>query len=254
MAPRKREPVSKKLRFEVFKRDSFTCQYCGKKAPDVVLHVDHIKPVAKGGGASILNLITSCMDCNSGKGARELSDDSALKKQQAQLEQLQSRREQLDMLIAWREGLEDLVATEVAAFNDRLEAITGSVLSEAGERTLRTNIKKFGLAEILECLDISANQYYRDDEDSVSKVVLYTYKIAAVRLASKNKPYLLDILSIRKWIEFNLRRNPPTYTITADLEMFHVNWGIPIQDIRDWARRSKTYDDLILSLDGIRRK
>ena len=29
-----REPISKKLRFEVFKRDSFTCQYCGSKAPD----------------------------------------------------------------------------------------------------------------------------------------------------------------------------------------------------------------------------
>ena len=31
----KRRAVSKKLRFEIFKRDSFTCQYCGRKAPDV---------------------------------------------------------------------------------------------------------------------------------------------------------------------------------------------------------------------------
>ena len=45
----KRKPISKKLRFEVFKRDSFTCQYCGKSAPDVVLHIDHIKPVKEGG-------------------------------------------------------------------------------------------------------------------------------------------------------------------------------------------------------------
>lgn len=46
----KRKAISKKIRFEVFKRDSFTCQYCGEKAPDVILHVDHIDPVAKGGG------------------------------------------------------------------------------------------------------------------------------------------------------------------------------------------------------------
>lgn len=66
----KRKAISKKLRFEVFKRDSFTCQYCGRKAPDVVLEVDHIKPVAQGGTNTILNLITSCRECNRGKGKK----------------------------------------------------------------------------------------------------------------------------------------------------------------------------------------
>jgi 5-methylcytosine-specific restriction endonuclease McrA len=43
----KRKSISKKIRFEVFKRDSFTCQYCGSKSPDVTLVIDHIMPVAK---------------------------------------------------------------------------------------------------------------------------------------------------------------------------------------------------------------
>lgn len=43
-----RKALSKKLRFEVFKRDSFTCQYCGDKAPDIILECDHIIPVAVG--------------------------------------------------------------------------------------------------------------------------------------------------------------------------------------------------------------
>ncbi|WP_446008353.1 HNH endonuclease [Candidatus Electrothrix sp.] len=59
-----RKSLSKKLRFEVFKRDSFTCQYCGKVAPNVILEVDHIEPVSKGGSNELLNLITSCYDCN----------------------------------------------------------------------------------------------------------------------------------------------------------------------------------------------
>jgi len=42
-----RKAISKKLRFEVYKRDKFTCQYCGRKAPDVILEIDHINPVAK---------------------------------------------------------------------------------------------------------------------------------------------------------------------------------------------------------------
>lgn len=69
----KRKSVSKKTRFDVFKRDSFKCQYCGSHPPSVILHVDHIKPVADGGENEIDNLVTACESCNLGKGARLLS-------------------------------------------------------------------------------------------------------------------------------------------------------------------------------------
>lgn len=36
----KRKGIPRSIRFEVFKRDMFTCQYCGRKAPDVILEVD----------------------------------------------------------------------------------------------------------------------------------------------------------------------------------------------------------------------
>lgn len=69
-----RSPLSKKLRFEVFKRDNFTCQYCGAQPPKVVLEVDHIHPIAEGGSSEPENLITSCNLCNRGKGKRVLGD------------------------------------------------------------------------------------------------------------------------------------------------------------------------------------
>jgi 5-methylcytosine-specific restriction endonuclease McrA len=56
-----------KLRFEILQRDNFTCQYCGRKAPEVVLHLDHIFPQSKGGKSKPENLITSCLECNIGK-------------------------------------------------------------------------------------------------------------------------------------------------------------------------------------------
>ena len=59
--------VTKKLRFEVFKRDGFKCQYCGKCPPSITLEVDHINPRSKGGNSDINNLITACFDCNRGK-------------------------------------------------------------------------------------------------------------------------------------------------------------------------------------------
>lgn len=67
-----RVAISKKIRFEVFKRDSFTCQYCSRKPPKVPLEVDHIIPVCKGGKNNIDNLVTACFDCNRGKSGNEL--------------------------------------------------------------------------------------------------------------------------------------------------------------------------------------
>lgn len=64
--------ISKKKRFEIFKRDDFTCAYCGKKPPGTVLEVDHVIPKSKEGVDEPENLITSCFDCNRGKGKHSL--------------------------------------------------------------------------------------------------------------------------------------------------------------------------------------
>lgn len=68
----KRRAISKKTRFEVFKRDGFKCQYCGDHPPKVVLQVDHIVAVANGGRNEMDNYITACQPCNLGKGANDL--------------------------------------------------------------------------------------------------------------------------------------------------------------------------------------
>jgi hypothetical protein len=61
--------VSKRLRYEVFRRDDYTCRYCGRSAPEVVLAVDHVVPTALGGADSAENLVTACRDCNAGKSS-----------------------------------------------------------------------------------------------------------------------------------------------------------------------------------------
>src|SRR4051794_41151740 len=68
--------VTKRTRFEVLRRDNHTCQYCGAKAPDVVLHIDHVMPVSLGGDDKPGNLVTACKDCNAGKAS--ITPDSPL--------------------------------------------------------------------------------------------------------------------------------------------------------------------------------
>ena len=59
--------VSKRLRYEILRRDNHTCRYCGSAAPDVKLTVDHVLPVALGGSDDPTNLVAACADCNAGK-------------------------------------------------------------------------------------------------------------------------------------------------------------------------------------------
>lgn len=69
-APKRRAGMSNSRRFAVLKRDAFTCQYCGRRPPDVELEVDHVIAVVNGGNSELANLITACNECNRGKRDR----------------------------------------------------------------------------------------------------------------------------------------------------------------------------------------
>ena len=155
----KRKAISKKIRFEVFKRDSFACQYCGKAAPDVILHVDHIDPVSKGGDNSIINLITSCADCNGGKSDRKLDDQSILAKQREQLTALSERREQLELMVQWRTALMALGNIELEALEAEAKDITGYGLNEADRAALKKLLKLHGLELALKTMRQSFDRY-----------------------------------------------------------------------------------------------
>jgi hypothetical protein len=108
-----RKSTGKRLRFEVFKRDYFTCQYCGAQPPAVVLVVDHVTPVAAGGGTTLDNLVTACEPCNQGKADRSLG--MVTPRQDADLLYLSTQQEVAEMrryhgAVAAREAaIDDLV-------------------------------------------------------------------------------------------------------------------------------------------------
>ena len=55
-------------RFNVFLRDRFSCQYCGKKFPTQELTFDHLVPRSRGGTTNWKNVVTACSRCNLRKG------------------------------------------------------------------------------------------------------------------------------------------------------------------------------------------
>ena len=64
------------IRYNVLKRDNFSCQICGITAKDgAKLQVDHIIPASKGGKTVMSNLQTLCERCNIGKSNKTENDD-----------------------------------------------------------------------------------------------------------------------------------------------------------------------------------
>ena len=62
-------------RRNVFRRDEYTCQYCGYQSNNPKkLTIDHVHPRSRGGGTQWTNLVTACPSCNIKKGNKLLKE------------------------------------------------------------------------------------------------------------------------------------------------------------------------------------
>jgi 5-methylcytosine-specific restriction endonuclease McrA len=71
--PRVSRQPRRHIRFNrrnVYQRDRYRCQYCGKVHPPSRLNLDHVVPLSKGGKTSWENVVCSCVPCNRRKGDR----------------------------------------------------------------------------------------------------------------------------------------------------------------------------------------
>lgn len=200
-----RKGLSKKIRFEVFKRDKFTCQYCGKSAPGVILEIDHIKPVAKYGDNEILNLITACKACNRGKRDRELSDDAVVVKRKKQLDELQKQREQIEMMYEWQISLANNaeVAVDKAAELVDYYIWPPYYANPNGKNTLRKHIQEYGYENVLESIRISALRKLPNKKPRVTEEFNAETRrrwADAMRIGSKTE--ITDPDEKRRWIEY----------------------------------------------------
>ena len=166
---RKRKHLSKRVRFEVFKRDGFTCQYCGRTPPEVLLQVDHILALANGGDDDPDNLITACADCNLGKsnvplGAIPSSLASEFDRKAEMTAQVEAYN---DILMAIRESREHWICGLARHWYDAVFP------DEPGEWTFNqqrlATVKRFlnslPAANIHEAMDIALSKPLRFDEN-----------------------------------------------------------------------------------------
>lgn len=111
-----RKPIPNYVRFQVFKRDKFTCQYCGASGCD--LEIDHIEPVANGGSDDMDNLITACKACNRGKRDMPVLPEGYILRRENK-----SRRMQLLVRPYTCEGIKKLAEQNNQSMNDYVNDI-----------------------------------------------------------------------------------------------------------------------------------
>lgn len=163
----KRKAMSKRLRFEVLKRDNFKCQYCGASAPDATLEIDHLIPIKGGGDNEVLNLVTACSDCNRGKAAKSLSDDSMVKKQVKNHEEIARKLEESKLIAKSFQESKDLIQKEMKFIEDEMKNRTGKVFSEHGRILAIKLIKKYSFKYALKALGDSLDRYFDINGDTV---------------------------------------------------------------------------------------
>lgn len=155
----KRRAISKKTRFEVFKRDGFKCQYCGAHPPGVLLHVDHIVAVAAGGENGIDNLVTACEPCNLGKGARALTavPQSLADKASAVAEREAQLAGYHDVLERQRERIED-DTWRVAEIIEPGSSATG--MSRSWLQSVKLFNERLGVHSVMDAAEIARARFY----------------------------------------------------------------------------------------------
>lgn len=152
----KRKPVSIKTRFEVFKRDNFTCQYCLAKPPKVPLEIDHIIPVCKGGKNQIDNLLTACFDCNRGKSGNELiciPDSLVVKMERMKLAKQQYQQYQR-LLKKQKEIIDNEINQVVFVFE---EFFDGYTVTDKFKISIKNFISKLDVNTVVDAMENACN-------------------------------------------------------------------------------------------------
>lgn len=160
----KRKAISKKLRFDIFKRDEFVCQYCGSHPPTVILHIDHIVPVKEGGDNSIDNLITACSSCNLGKSANLLSNIPTTLKEKAEIvKEAEAQLKEYSKIIQEKKDRLYIEKWQVAAALAGCDYV--EEFNRAEIKTIEMFLQRLHFEDVIDAAEIAYSRFERNNRE-----------------------------------------------------------------------------------------
>lgn len=165
------ENVSQRTRFEIFKRDKFTCIYCGRKPPEITLELDHVIPRSDDGSNSPTNLATSCFECNRGKSNVPLSEIPYTHK--ATIEERTEKLEQLKAMAQLCCDEREQTEKEVEFLSDvwikMSELPEDYFVPKQTETAFRTFLKRLPLSEVADAIEVAFNKVQHKSDYAIFK-------------------------------------------------------------------------------------
>lgn len=184
--------ITNKQRFEVFKKYNFTCQYCGRRTPEVILEIDHIIPKSRGGTDDIDNLTVSCFECNRGKSGTIL--DHVLREKHVHSETLllAEREMQLAEYNYVREKIREREDKEITIlkehFSNQFE-YPGYAERDFDKitSTVRDALKVISYVDIMDLIDYSIERTSEDTRGEWHNTAASKYLVGVLRNKIKEK-------------------------------------------------------------------
>ena len=260
----KRPAISTKLRFEIFKRDHFTCNYCGRTPKDnVILHIDHIIPVARGGGNELMNLVTACSECNFGKSDRLIehvqgkeSIDSITKEIKSELNKRRELEKQLLEYYKLKLHLEvsdPLVNFVNKVFKDEF----GFTLTETGMKGFLPLYKQVAPDDFIDAINIAKDKFrvttHIENPDACNSLYSYVCGILYNKNKEKNDPIYPQEMEIRNYYKFHPRKKGSSFYREWQIRPYIKKYGVntvkqAIDDVFSGKGRKGGYFASVLDL------
>lgn len=160
--------VSKRLRFEVFRRDAFRCRYCGRTATETELQVDHVVPETLGGNDDPANLVTACNTCNAGKSSAPLDGPVVAQVAADALRWANAMRQAAETRLAQRDQAQSVRDAFLAEWNSWTYQYRGEKKTIPIPANWPTTIDQFiaaglDMVDLKELLDVAMSARCKDE-------------------------------------------------------------------------------------------
>lgn len=247
------DPEYKRIKFEVFEKDSFKCQSCGRGAPIVTLQLTRIQETQHNDNwLDTAFLSTSCKDCEK---KRSDSTDKSTRNGFISIDELEERLQQLKMLINWRKGMLNIRKQQLAHLVNYWEhKIPSFVISNDQKKYILTYITKYSCEEIRSAMDMAADKFFVQSTDgtiSNSSILNAFGKVPEICL---KKSEIADIhesdglQNVHERIKNNISGFFDSRRAMQWLN-YARSWEVPIEELFQMASSIGSWTEFSLNID-----
>ena len=247
------DPEYKRIKFEVFEKDSFKCQYCGSVAPIVTLQLRRIQEIQQSEKwLDTAFLSTSCAACEK-KQAGEA--ENAKRSEFISIDELEERLQQLKMLINWRKGMLKIRKQQLANLVQYWEnKVPKSPVDNIQRREILRYINKFSGDEIRAAMDMAADKFLKTEADgslnqeSISNALHKIPEICAQKTQIANNHETDGLFQINELLKTNITGFFDSRRAFQWLN-YARSWEISLDDLTTMASAVTSWTQFSLNID-----